>query len=66
LSTAILEAGPQLQWQTWWKQKARVLEQGNQTIGINISRNQLLDEGQYAELQWHTLNLMVTPGHYVV
>ena len=50
LAKAILEAGSQLQRQTWWTEEATVMEQ-NRARGINISQDQLLDKGQYSELQ---------------
>lgn len=27
LLTAVLEAGPQLHWRTWWRDKAKVIKQ---------------------------------------
>lgn len=51
LVAATLEAGPQLQWQIWWKEEARAIEEQNRARGINISQDQLLGEGQYANLQ---------------
>lgn len=51
LTTAILEAGPQLQRQTWQKEEAKTIKQQNRTRGINIPQDQVLGEGQYAELQ---------------
>ena len=47
---AILKLGTQLQ-QLTWKEKALAMEQCNQTRGINIVKDQLLSEGQYAELR---------------
>lgn len=46
-----MEAGPQLQWRTWWKEESTVIEQLNMTGNINISQDQLLGRGQSAELQ---------------
>lgn len=40
-----------LQWQASWKEEARVTEWLIQARGINFSQDQLLGEGQYAELQ---------------
>lgn len=51
LTTAILEAGPRLQWQTCQKEEAKTIKQQNRTRGINIPQDQFLGEGQYAELQ---------------
>ena len=45
LAITILEAGPQLQWRTWWKEESTVIEQLNMTGNINISQDQLLGEG---------------------
>ena len=38
LSTAILEAGPQLQCQTWWKEEAMAIEQQNRAKGVIFPR----------------------------
>lgn len=51
LSAAILEAHPQLQCRTWWKEELREIEQQNSTRGINISQDQLLKKGQYSMLE---------------
>ena len=45
LLRGILEAGPQIQCQTWWKEEAMAIEQQNIARGINISQDQLLGEG---------------------
>lgn len=37
LVTAILEAGPQLQWKTWWREEARVREQHGRARAMEIS-----------------------------
>ena len=51
LAAAILEAHPQLQWRTWWKEEVREIEQQNSTRGINISQDQFLKKGQYFMLE---------------
>lgn len=47
--TAILKGEPQLQ--TWWKEEARAKEQRNSVRSINISQDQFVGKGEYAELQ---------------
>ena len=47
----MLEASPQLQWRTWWGEEARALEQQDRARGHEISQDQILGEGQYADLQ---------------
>lgn len=37
LATAILESGPQLQRKTWWKEEAKIIEQGGRARGMEIS-----------------------------
>lgn len=44
LVTAVLDPGPQLQWRTCWKDEARA-------GGIDIFEGQLLEEGDYANVQ---------------
>ena len=44
LVIAVLDPGPQLQWRTCWKDEARA-------GGIDISQDQLLGEGDYANVQ---------------
>lgn len=36
LATAILELGPQLQLQSWWKEEAQAIEQGNQSRSTDM------------------------------
>lgn len=50
MTTAILEHDSYLQWQSWWKEEVKVIEQWNQDRGTDISQDQLLGEGQYADL----------------
>ena len=54
--TAILEAGPQLHELTCRRtEEALAIEQHNRTGRVNISKDQLLGEGEYAELQMQIL-----------
>ena len=46
-ASAVLEAGPQLQWRAWWREEIRALEQQGRTRGHVISQDQILSEGQY-------------------
>ena len=55
LMSDILESDPQLQWLTWQKDEASVMEQQNPDRGINIVKDQLLGENEYAEFQMQIL-----------
>jgi hypothetical protein len=51
LVSAVLEAGQQLQWLSWWRHEATEIEQCNIAREMNITKDQLLGEGCYADLQ---------------
>lgn len=51
LATAILEAVPQLQERTWWKEEARAIEQSKRSRGICISQYMFLSESRHSDLQ---------------
>ena len=59
----ILEPGPQLQCRTWFREEAKIIEQQNKTKGREISKDQMLKEGDYATIErqvvadGHTLDL---------
>ena len=62
LLAAILEASPQLQCLSWWREEAADTEQGSQTRGVKRVKDQLPGEGQYANLQRQTqLDATVVP-----
>ena len=50
LVTAVLEVGPQLQWKTWWREEAMVIDQQSRARGIELSPKQLINKGQYEAL----------------
>ena len=62
MASATLEAGPQLQWQTWWEE-ARAIEELNRARGHESSQDQILSEGRSADVErqitfgGHTLTL---------
>lgn len=66
LMIAVWESGPQLQWKTWWRDEARTIEQQGRATGYEISQDQILDEGPYADVERqftfddHTLSLCCT------
>lgn len=55
LITAILEAGPQIQGLVWQRVEAVAMESHNKTGSINIVKDQLLGENEYAEFQMQIL-----------
>ena len=63
MATAVLEAGPLMQFKAWLREEAKVIEQRNRARGIDISQDQLLGEGEYADVERqalydeHTLDL---------
>lgn len=62
-----MEAGLQLQWNIWWRAEVRAIEQQQGRVrGYEISQDQILGEGCYAEVEKqitfddHTLALCCT------
>ena len=62
--TAVLEAGSLIQWKSWWREEAKTIEQRSKARGIKVSQDQLLGEGDYADIERqqslyneHTLDL---------
>ena len=51
LVLAVIEAGQQFQWFSWWRHEATHIEQCDVAKGINFTNHQLLAEGCYADLQ---------------
>lgn len=51
LVTTVLKADSQLKWKTRRREEARFLEQWGRAWGHDISQDQPLGEGQYADLQ---------------
>lgn len=55
MAKAILEPASYLQWLSWWREGAREIEQQNRARGRDISTDQLLGEGQFAEVEVQAL-----------
>ena len=55
MAEAVLEAGQLMQWKSWWREEAKMIEQRNRAIGIEISQDQLLGEGEYADVERQAL-----------
>ena len=58
--TAMLEAGLLIQWKSWWREEAKTIEQRSRARGIEVSQDQLLREGDYADIerQSYTMNIL--------
>ena len=58
----VLELGPQLQWSTWFREEAKIIEQQSKARGL-ISQDQILGGRDYATIErqaehdGHTLDL---------
>ena len=50
LIKAVLEPGPQLQWSTWFREEAKIIEQWSKARGREISQDQILGEGDYSTI----------------
>ena len=50
-----LVPGPQLQWTTWSKKESKIIEQWSRAKGVEMSQDQLLREGDYADVQRQSL-----------
>lgn len=46
LVSAVLEHGPQLQWKSYWREKAKSLEQQGRVKRFEASQDRILGEGQ--------------------
>ena len=55
MAEVVLEAGQHMQWRSWWREEAKMIEQRNRAIGIEISQDQLLGEGEYADVERQAL-----------
>ena len=66
LATAILDAVPQLQWCTWWKEE--VNERMNNEIGLEVLIfSKISCNVKVSMLSYKSrLNVMITPWHYVI
>ena len=53
--TAVLEAESLLQWKSWWREEDKTIEQGSRARGIEVSQDQLLGEGDYADIERQSL-----------
>ena len=51
LVKGVLEPGPQLQWSTWFREEAKIIEQQSKARGMEISQDQILGEGDYAAVE---------------
>ncbi|KAL6066104.1 hypothetical protein STEG23_017586 [Scotinomys teguina] len=49
LTSAVLEYSQQLQWKSWLREEARNLEQQGKLRGFEISQDQILGEGHFAD-----------------
>ncbi|KAL6036463.1 hypothetical protein STEG23_034174, partial [Scotinomys teguina] len=49
LTSAVLEYSQQLQWKSWLREEARNLEQQDKLRGFEISQDQILGEGHFAD-----------------
>lgn len=49
LTSAVLEYSQQLQWKSWLKEEARNLEQQGKLRGFQVSQDQILGEGEFAD-----------------
>ena len=50
LVSAVLEHGTQLQWKSFWREEAKVLEHQGRVRGFEASQDQILGEELYADL----------------
>ena len=50
MATEVLETGPLIQWKSWWREEAKMIEQRNSARGLELSQVQLLGEGEYADV----------------
>ena len=55
MASAVLEAGQLMQWKSWWREEAKMIEQRNRARGIEVSQDQLLGEGEYADVELQSL-----------
>lgn len=61
LVMAVLEAGPRLQWRTWWRDATRAIDQQGGDRGYELFQDQILGEDHYADVErqvifaYHTL-----------
>ena len=53
--TAVLEAGPLIQQESWWREEAKTIEQRIRARGIEVSQDQLLGEGEYIDIERQSL-----------
>ena len=49
LTSAVLEYSQQLQWKSWLREEARNLEQQGKIRGFQVSQDQILGEGEFAD-----------------
>ena len=55
LNRVVLEHGPQLEQRAWQKDEARTTEQKNSVRDNDISKDQFLGEGDYADVQGQSM-----------
>ena len=51
LVKGVLEPGPHLQCRTWFREEAKIIEQQNKARGRELSKDQMLREGDYATIE---------------
>ena len=56
LVSAVLEHGTQLQWKSFWREEAKVLEHQGRVRGFEASQDQILGEGHYADPESQATN----------
>ena len=55
MASVVLEAGQLMPWKSWLREEAKMIEQRNRARGIEISQDQLLGEGEYADVERQSL-----------
>ena len=47
----VLETGTKLQWNIWFREESKIIEQQTKARGKEISKDQILEEGDYATIE---------------
>ena len=55
LVKAVLEPGPQLQWSSWFREEAKIMEQQSKDRGMEVSQDQNLREENNATIERQSL-----------
>ena len=51
MAKGVSKPDPKLQWSTWFRENARIIEQWSKARGREISQDQILGEGSYATVE---------------